>query len=479
LDPDAAALRELLRSVGDRLIAYAAALPDSPGMDRADLQAAADLGREPFAEHGRELDDVLTDLFDRLIPAGVNPASPGSLSYVNGGGLVHAAVADLITAVTNRYGGFWAAAPGLNALEWRVVRWICDLIGFPESAGGLLLTGGSMANLTAIATARDARLRGPIERATLYASDQMHHSIQKAARVCGLPADHVRAVPTDARQRLRGDRLEEFVASDRERGLMPFCLVGTAGSTNSGAVDDLPALADVAARHGLWFHVDAAYGGFFALTARGRRVLAGIDRADSATIDPHKGLFLPFGTGALVVRNVAALRCAHGLQASCVASIADEGERLGGVNFADLSIEQTRPTRGLRVWLPLTLLGVAAFRDALDERLDLAAVAESGVRAIEGLEVLAPAALASFACRVAGEALPDAPLMTRRLADLITSRGDIHLATAEIDGRPVIRISVLSFRTGRRHVDLLIDQLRWGMAQLAAGGAPSSTEMQA
>jgi aromatic-L-amino-acid/L-tryptophan decarboxylase len=478
LEPGPEEMRAMLGAVADRLVHHVEALDRGRAIEPPSARDPGDLLREPLPEDGSKLDTVLDVLFEQVIPGGVDPASPGSLTFANGGGLVHAAAADLIAAVTNRYGGFWAAAPGVNAVEWTVVRWICDLVGLPPSSGGLLLTGGSMANLTALVTARHARLDTAVERGTVYASEEMHHSIRKAARVVGLPAANVRAIPTDRRLRMRPDLLQTQIERDRADGLAPFCVVGTAGSPNAGAVDDLRAVGEVSARNGLWFHVDAAYGGFFLLTSAGREALAGIDAADSVTLDPHKSLFLPFGTGSLVVRDLDVLRRAHTLNSSCVAGIAQDGDRVGGVNFADLSIEQTREARGLRVWLPLKLLGARIFREALEEKLELAALAAERVHAIPGLEIVVPPALSAFAFRLDDRWNGDAREATRSLVERVNRSGQVHLAMAEVDGRPVVRVCVLSFRTHRAHVDTLCSRLREAAEHLARTndltiGAPS------
>lgn len=473
LEPAAEELRAQLSLTTDWLVDYVESLATRPAFDETDLRGVADLVRKPMPEDGTPLDALLPLIFERLVPSGVNPASPGSLSYVNGGGLWHAALAGLIVALTNRFTGFAAAAPALVKVESTVLRWFCDLIGLPSSAGGVLLTGGSTANFSAIVAARHERLGGAdVRTGTIYTSDQAHHSVRKAALLAGVPLENVRLVPSDSRMRVSLDALEDRLRHDQAEGLHPFCIVGVAGSTNTGAVDDLVGLASIAHRHELWFHVDAAYGGFFQLTERGRQALAGIDLADSVTLDPHKSLFFPFGSGCLLVRDVATLRRAHELHSACVATVVKEAATTGRVNFADLSIEQTREARGLEIWLPLQMLGARAFREALDEKLDLARLAAERIAAIPGLELLAPPELSSFAFRVVR---PDKnaeaeDAQSRRLVDLVNAGGRVHLAPTEVHGRVAVRVCVLVFRTHRPTIEAFLDRLGEAARQIMAAG---------
>jgi aromatic-L-amino-acid decarboxylase len=477
LEPTAEQLRAQLALTTDWLVDYLESLSTRPAFDHTDPRELAALVRQPMPEDATPLDALLPLVFERLVPSGVNPASPGSLSYVNGGGLWHAALAGLIASVTNRFTGFAAACPGLAEVESTVLRWFCDLVGLPPSAGGVLLTGGSMANFTAMVAARSERLCGGDLRAgTVYASDQVHHSVQKAAVLAGLPLDNVRLVASDDHMRVALEALEARVRRDRAEGLQPFCVVGVAGSTNTGAVDDLPGLSAIARRHGLWFHVDAAYGGFFQLTERGRRTLAGIELCDSVTLDPHKSLFFPFGSGCLLVRDQDALRRAHSLHSACVASLAAEAESAGQVNFADLSVEQTREARGLALWLPLKMLGAGAFRDALNEKLDLARMAAERIATMPGLKLLATPELSAFAFRAVMPGLDGAAqdALNRRLIDAVNADGRVHLAPTEVHGRLAVRVCVLAFRTHRPVVEAFLQRLADVARQISN---PSTGEM--
>src|SRR5438034_534960 len=372
-------MRALVDRAMDRIVRHVESLPRQPA---ADVEGAAELARslaEPLPEDGAPFEELLALLFDTAVPKSFNTAGPGYLAYIPGGGLFHAAVADLIAGAVNRYVGVWLAAPALAQLEANVVRWFCQIVGYPDAARGILTTGGSLANFTAVVTARRERLPEDFLGGTLYVSDQAHHSLQKAAMLAGFPPANVRVVPSDDGFRIRVDALRRLIAEDRDTGMRPFFLNGNAGTTNTGAVDDLVALADLAREEGLWYHVDGAYGGFFALTDRGREALAGIERSDSVTLDPHKALFLPYGTGSLLVRDGPALRRAHSVRAEYLPPM-QEADDL--VDFCEISPELSRDFRGLRVWLPFKMHGAAAFRRALDEKLDLALWAARELRKV-------------------------------------------------------------------------------------------------
>jgi aromatic-L-amino-acid decarboxylase len=459
LELSSSELRRLVTLTLERLIEHVDSLPRQPS---ADVDGGAELARslrERLPEEGAPFERLLELLFERAVPKSFNTAGPGYLAYIPGGGLVQAGVADLIADVTNRFVGVWMAAPGLVQLEANVGRWFCEMVGYPSSALGLLTTGGSMANLIAIVTARRERLPENFLSGVLYASDQAHHSVQKAALLAGFPPASVRSVPTDELFRIRPEALAAAVMADRAAGLTPFLLVANAGTTNTGAVDDLEACADVARTHGLWLHVDAAYGGFFVLTARGRHALRGIERADSITLDPHKGLFLPYGTGSVLVRDGEALRRAHTVHAEYLPPVPEDPDF---VDYSTVSPELSRDFRGLRVWLPIKMHGIGAFRRALDEKLDLAAWAAGEVRKIPGVEIVAEPQLSLLAFRVVRPRLDATALddLNRRVMEAVNARRRVYITSTIARGRFLIRICVLSFRTHMDRIQVAMEDIR-------------------
>jgi aromatic-L-amino-acid decarboxylase len=430
------------------LIRFVQDLPDAPAsdLDRA-LEVAAGF-RESMPEEGRGFQELLTRVGVGA-SKGFNTTGPGYLAYIPGGGLYAAAIADFLACGLNRYVNVWNAAPAFAQIEATVVRWLCDLFGYPPEAGGILTTGGSMASFSAIVTARRSHLGEDFLRGTLYASDQVHASVAKAAILAGLPQANVREVATDGSLAMDVEALRRTVSEDLHAGRVPFCLVGSAGTTNTGRVDPLARLADVAAEVGMWLHVDGAYGGFFQLTEPGRQRLSGIERADSITLDPHKGMFLPYGTGCLLVRAGSLLREAHTVRAEYLQDLAAEDEI---PNFADYSPELSRDFRGLRVWLPVELHGAAAFRAALDEKLDLARWLHDSLRSVPGFELPWDPDLTVVAFRYRPRT-GDPDTFNRRLLERINASRKVFLSSTEIRGTFVIRACIVSHRTHRDRVE--------------------------
>ncbi len=466
LELSRAEMKRLVDAAMERIFEHIDSLPDQPA---ADLEGATALARsvaEPEPpESGVPFEQLLDLIFDRLAEKSFNTIGPGFVAYIPGGGLFHAAVADLIADSINRYITVFAAAPGLVQLEINVINWLKRMVGFPADAGGFLTSGGSLANFSALATARREKLPENFLDGVLYVSDQIHHSIDKAAALAGFPARAVRQIGVDERFRIRIDELEQAIATDLERGLRPFLIVGSAGTTNTGAVDDLPELSRVAREHSLWLHVDGAYGGFFALTERGRTALRGLSEADSVTLDPHKGLFLPYGTGGLLVRDGEALKRAHQLRGEYMLP-PEESPDL--VDFCDISPELSRDFRGLRVWLPIKMHGLAAFREALDEKLDLAHWATDELRQIPGIEIVAEPQLSLLAFRLAPDGYDPERLdeLNRELMDRINARQRVFLTGTRLDLGFVLRICILSFRTHRDRMEMGLEDIRAAVGEL-------------
>lgn len=463
-------LARLIDAATKRVLAHIESLPRQPSADTEGGVALARSLIEPLPQEGRPYEELLDLLFERVIPKSFNTAGPGYLAYIPGGGLPHSAVADLISDATNRYVGVFAAAPAVAQLEANVVQWFCEIVGFPKGAGGVLTSGGSLSNFSALVTARRQLLPENFLGGVVYASEQTHHSIQKAAMLAGFPARAVRAIPSDGSFRLRVEELERAIAEDRAAGKTPFAIVGNAGTTNTGAVDDLSALADLARKEGLWFHVDGAYGGFFALTERGRRVMAGMERADSIALDPHKGLFLPYGTGALLVRDVGALRRAHEVMADYLPEKQESATSPGAndlspelSDFHLLSPELSRAWRGLRVWLPIKMNGIEPFRRNLDEKLDLAKWAAQELKKLDGIEILAEPQLSIVAFRLVRPKLDGKRVndLNRDLMSRVNRRKRIYMSGTMLGDRFAIRICVLSFRTH-------MDRMREGLEDIRA-----------
>lgn len=452
LEPSSAELRSLAERMLERLIATVDRLPDAPawgpppdpGLLAALSAAPPDSPRDP---------DALLDLVERAASHALETAGPGYLAYIPGGGVLSSALAGMLAAGLNRFTGKVMTAPALVALEESVLRWMCDLFAFPPGAQGLLTTGGSMSNLIALVAARTRHAERQVDRATVYVGEHAHASLAKAARTAGLAREHVRVVRSMPDLRMDAGDLRARVASDLAAGLVPVCISAAAGTTNTGTVDPLAEVAAVAREHGIWFHVDGAYGGLFQLTERGRDRLGGIELADSITLDPHKALFLPYGLGAVVVRDRGALRGAFAEEAHYM-------QDLGGAealpDLDELTPELTRDFRGLRLWLPLHLHGVDAFRRQLDEKLDLARTVYEALAADERLELPWSPDLSVVVFRLRGG--DDAAQL--RLLERINASRRILLSSTRLGGAVWLRVAVLSFRTHAERIGEAIEIIR-------------------
>lgn len=398
--------------------------------------------------------DILQDIEEHIDSSGINPASGGHLGYIPGGGIFPSALGDFLAAVTNRYAGIYFANPGAVELENALLDWLRKLFNFPSSCLGNLTSGGSIANLIAITTARDKHDIRNASRHTIYLTAQAHHSNIKALRIAGLGHCQMRIVPMDARFRMDASRLREMIEEDRAAGLQPFLLISAIGSTDTGAIDPVRELGEICRKEGLWYHIDAAYGGFFILVDSLRHHFSGIELADSLVVDPHKGLFLPYGSGAVLIREGKYLRQAHGYEANYMQ---DAHENPRHTSPATLSPELTKHFRGLRMLLPLKLFGIAPFKSALEEKFLLCQYfyEEIGKRGFErGPQPELSVAIYRF--------IPpkgDVNNFNKRLIAEIHRDGRIFISSTMIDGAFWLRIAVLCFRTHKYHIDLLLELL--------------------
>jgi aromatic-L-amino-acid decarboxylase len=454
-----------MRSMGEVVLAtvvdWIGGLADAPAENTGDaLQVAAKLEATPPQTGDRDFGGLLDDALEAARHT-FEYSGPGYLAYIPGGGLFTSAVAEFLAQGLNRYDGLWQPSPAVVQIEENVTRWMCSLFDLPaETSQGLLTTGGSLANLSAIVTARHDRLGEDFLDGTYYCTDQTHASNTKAGTIAGFSGRNVRLVPTDDQLRMDPEALRRVVREDRAAGHRPFLVIPAAGTTNTGAVDPLADVADVAADEGLWMHVDAAYGGFFRLTDRGRTWLEGIERADSITVDPHKGLFLPYGTGGLVVRDGAALRDAHFEGAAYLQDLPPAGDL---PNYNEISPELSRDNRGFRVWFPLVLHGVSAFRDALDEKLDLTTRLHTALSEVPAIEMgWAPQlTVVPFRLRAGDEAA------NRELLARINASKRVFLSSTMIRGEYWIRACIVSHRTHADRIDECAAIVREAATQLA------------
>lgn len=462
LEPTVVARRDIRRAVVD----YAESFLESLEHGKA-YQAHSDRGigllASPIVEKPVPIASLLRILHKSVDFPALNPASGGHLGYIPGGGIYYSALGDYLADVTNRYAGVFYAGPGAVRMENMLIRWVAKVVGYPVSAGGNLASGGSIANLIAVCTARDAKGIAPakVRKAVIYLTQQAHHSVEKAIRIAGLKESVLRYVPTDGRYRMDVTKLKKFIEEDRRKKLIPFLLIASAGTTDAGAIDPLEDLGALARRFKLWFHVDAAYGGFFALTREGKKLLKGMDLSDSLVIDPHKGLFLPYGLGIVLVKDPRLLHASHYYQANYMQDALSDVEE---PSPADLSPELTKHFRGLRMWLPLKLHGLRPFRACLEEKLLLAKYFFNELRNL-GFETGPEPQLSVVTYRYV-PARGNANQFNKKLLAFVQADGRVFISSTMLNKQFILRFACLSFRTHRSTVDALLEVLRQGVDAL-------------
>ncbi len=459
LEPDAQQRLQWREHVIQYTDAFLRSLPDLPAVCPTVNEGVGILD-SPISEAAMPIEQVLELLRNHVDPGENEGTTPGYLAFIPSGGLYAAALGDYIAAVTNRFVGIPHCSPGAARIEPMLLRWMAAFIGYPDTAGGDFTSGGSMANLTAIVTARSAHQlkAADFPKAVAYLTDQTHYSVIKALRIAGMQECVVRRVPLDDHYRMQADALEAQIRTDRLAGLLPWIVVAAAGSTETGAVDPLDSIADIAHHHGLWMHADGAYGAMFALCEMGKAILRGMDRADSLTMDPHKGLWMTMGTGAILIRNGGDLLKAFQYHADYLTGI-ETALASGEVSRADISPELTRPFRGLRLWLALKITGVAPFRSALEEKLLLARHFYEGLVRLDGFVAAPPPALSVVTFRYR-PARGDANEFNERLIQAIQHDGRIFLSSTRINGEVHLRLTVLGFRTHLDTIELALEVLR-------------------
>ena len=407
-------------------------------------------------EQGVPYDEVLRRVFSDVTPYCARPDAAGYMAFVPGFTTWPSAMGDLIASALNLDSCWWAGGAGVSQLELTVLGWFADWLGYPPDASGVLVSGGSAANLTALACSRERKVGAMRDDLVVYISAHSHSSVARAARALGFRPERVRIMPVDRAFRLRVDVLERAMAADRAAGLRPLTVCANAGTTNTGAVDPLPDLAELCAAHDVWLHVDGAYGGFAVLTERGRAALAGIERADSITLDPHKWLFQPFECGAIMVRDPDGLRMAFEILPDYLRDISAHNE----VNFSDRGLQLSRMCRALKVWMSVQAFGLGAFRAAVDHSLDLAEEAAARVEASPELELLAPVDLSVVALRRKPAGIDDErriDAINAALVGVVEDSGEVYVSSTRLFGRQAIRLCILNPTTTAAHVHRALD----------------------
>jgi glutamate/tyrosine decarboxylase-like PLP-dependent enzyme len=460
LDLDLPTMRRLGYRVTDLVANHLASLREQPTNLPLPPETLQALLGSPAPEQGRELEALLATLEAQVLPYHTREPHPGFMAYVQSCSSFPAVLGDWLATGFNFFTGVWSVAPGPNALELLVLQWFRQWLGMPAGTSGLLTTGGSAATLTATIAARHAVAgedASKISQLTLYTSEQAHSSVIRAAWIAGLSRSLVRLLPVDEAWQLRPDALAAAIADDRARGLLPAMLVAAAGTTNTGAVDPLPALAELCSTQGIWLHVDAAYGGFAVLTPRGQAALEGIGRADSVTLDPHKWLFVPFECGCLLVREPRRLEAAFRI----VPEYLRDAEAAGPeVNFTDRGEQLSRYARALKVWLAVSHYGTAAIGEAIEAAIARADYAECLLRAQPGIEILSPARLGILCFRVHPQGLDDPAVLAAlnaRVLEQVNQGRRYFLSSTRLRGTFSLRLCTPGFRTTRGDIEGVVE----------------------
>lgn len=447
LEPDAGERAALLKAVGAHAERFLEGLAEGP------TYRELPIGEVSFPDQPQPIGAALGFIAEQVEQPGITTASGRFLGYIPGGGLFHAALGDFLAASSNKYAGFTPAAPGAVRLETACVRWLAGVLGLPNGAGGTLTSGGSIANLAAVIAARDAA--DPDGDGVVYAAPTAHHCVDKALRIAGRGTAPRRMLTLDAAHRISIQSLADAIERDRRDGLRPWLVVASAGTVDTGSIDPLDEIAELCASNGIWFHVDGAYGGLFRLCPEGRAALAGIERADTLAVDPHKTLFLPYGTGAVLARDGRLLRAAFSATADYLTEFAAHED----VSPSDLGPELTRHFRALRLWLPLQLAGADAFRAAQSEKIQLARYLHARLAELPGWDAGQAPDLSVVAFRFVPER-GDVDVFNERLLARLQREGRVFFSGTRIHGRAHLPTAILSFRTHLEHIDEALDVLQ-------------------
>jgi aromatic-L-amino-acid/L-tryptophan decarboxylase len=436
-----------------------------PSIDRKVLEAQL---RAPFPERGVGVERLFAEIESTVVPNSTAIAHPRFLAYVQGPPNGIAPYAEAIAAAMNQNCSVWQLSPAASVIERSVVAWLSGLFDFPEPAGGLVTDGGSMANLIGLAAAladrrpdiRSAGVQSGGPPLVAYTSEQAHRCIDKAVVLLGLGLDNLRRLPTDDSFRLDIEALRAAIAADRAAGREPLCVIATAGTVMTGAIDPLDEIAELCAEEDLWLHVDGAFGALFVLSERLRDQLTPAGRADSLALDPHKLLFAPLEAGCVLVRDRALLRRAFAVHSSYVAAAEDPLM----VDYMDYGPQLSRAFKAFKIWCALRALGTSAFAAAIERTLDLADQLGDRIDADPVLELLAPVTTTAVCLRIPG-------IDHRAALELLVAEGTALLGPAEVGGRAGLRACVTNYRTTPADIDMIADRLSELAATPTAVGA--------
>ena len=393
-------------------------------------------------EKGRNVEEVVRQMQEEVFKFSGNPNHPRFFGFIPGPASCVSWLGDIMTSAYNIHAGGSKLAPTVNCIEQQVIRWLADQAGFGENAGGIFVSGGSMANITALTAARDKKLdENTLHLGTAYVSDQTHSSVAKGLRVIGITPGRIRSIPTDDGFRMNMAELRKAVEQDVKDGYIPFVTIGTAGTTNTGSVDPLDEIADLCEQYQMWFHVDGAYGGSVLASPKYKHLLKGVERADSLSWDAHKWLFQTYGCAAVIAKDVRDLYKSFHVSPEYLKDIEDDDN----INMYDIGIELTRPARGLKLWLTLQVLGTELMGSAIEHGFQLAKWAEEFLSGRKNWEIISPAQMSIVNFRYAPEGLSEQQCneLNERVSARLNESGFAAIFTTVLQGKTVLRLCAI------------------------------------
>lgn len=466
LDVPARQFKRWIEETGELIVDYYEEKSDKKVFAGKTAEEVIALLDEPLPEDGAEIETVLTEVREKVLESITNSAGPKYFGYITGGGNQVAVLAEMIKASLNQNNLKWHSSPASTEMERLVMRWVAAFIGYPETGAGVLLSGGSVANFNCLAVAR--KIKSPVDVAeegvygsppqTVYVSAEGHSSFDKAVDMLGLGKRYLRKIPVDEAQRIIPEALDEAIRKDKDKGLHPICGIGVAGTTNTGAVDDLNAVADICEKHDIWYHVDAAYGGPAAGVVGVSHLFDGIDRADSVVINPHKWMFVPFEAGGVLVKNPEHLRATFSTIPDYLKSDKTGETR---TDLMEYNLPLTKEFKALKVWMTLKAYGARKIRETIRKDIDKAGYLVEKITKEPTLELMAPAPLSivCFRYRPTGAIRSEKELnrINDALIHKVEQDGRIFLTGTKIRGATAMRVCFINHRTERRHIDELVD----------------------
>ena len=443
------------------LRSYENSIPAPHILPPLDRDALNQIFEEPFPAHGKGIDRLFQEITEKVVPNSTAIAHPRFLAYVQGPPNGIAPFAEAIAATLNQNCNFWQLSPAASVIERKVVAWLASLFNFPKGAGGIMTSGGSKATLLALSAAindkcpRDFRthgLQGQGKSLVVYTSEEAHRCVEKDAVILGLGQENIRQIPSDDNFCIRLDLLEDAIAKDTADGKLPFCVVATSGTVNTGAIDPIKKISTLCKQRNMWLHIDGAFGALFVLSDRAKDRLMDCGMADSMTLDPHKLLFAPLEAGCLIVREPEKLKNNFSFSASYIGA----GDDPLLINYMDYGLQLSRSFKAFKVWCALQNFGTNAFVSASNRMLDLAQYMARKINEDKTFELIAPVNLSAVCFKISEF---NEEQNSRALARLIES-GVALLGPVKVKGKSGLRACITNYRTTEEDIDLILSTLK-------------------